>query len=408
VSAVRGETLRELARRVFQIALDELDVGAKVARFLPPRPPKTGRVSMVAVGKAAPVMARAALRAWEDRISRALVVVPDGTPVLGLEANVLFAGHPLPDARSVEAAERALVLAAGAERDLLLVLISGGASALLAAPTEGSSLDRQIDLTRALLSSGAPIRYVNMVRRHVSRIKGGGLTRAAYPGRVLAVVTSDIVIGGIHDVGSGPTVPDPTTVEDAQRAVAQWVPAVETPPMVETLKTGEPAARRQRAWVVAGPHDLASALGAGFEREGFDSRSLPPSSEGADEMAAEYLRLSKEIPPRAAWVRAAEPSLAVRSSSPGRGGRSTHLAALVGRALPAGIVFLAGASDGVDGTSGTGGAVVDSTFRALGAHRIDRALSGFDSAALHAEAGTSIPSAPTGKNLADVHVLLRE
>jgi glycerate 2-kinase len=391
-------------------AVHGFDLEARVGEALPPRPPSRARVRVLAVGKAAPAMARGVLRVWSSRVERVLLVAPDGTKVDEGDArvDVVRAGHPLPDARSVDAAARALELARGQAKDLLLVLVSGGASALLCAPGEGVSLDDKIAVTEELLTSGAPIAAFNVVRRHLSRLKGGGLTRAAFPGRVLALVASDVIDGEIYDVGSGPTTPDPTTRQDAEVALARWGPSfARRLSFGETLKADELPARRQRARIVASPTDLAAAVGHALEARGFSCSILRSSNASTETLAREYASLLTEIAPGKAVVRAAEPALAVTHTAPGRGGRCTHLAALVGRDLPEGVVFLAGASDGVDGSSGFGGAVVDSSFRLLGLGRIDRALSRFDSASLHAEAGTGIVLEPSGQNFADVHVLCR-
>ncbi len=394
--------------QAFARAVVQFDLAKRVRDALPPRPPAGARVRLVAAGKAAPAMARGAFEAWSTRIEHALVVIPDGTPA-ELEdprAEVLRASHPLPDVRSCAAAERALELARGAAKDLLLVLVSGGASALLCAPIEGVTLKEKVGVTAALLVSGASIEEINLVRRHLSRIKGGGLARVAAPGRVLAILASDVIGGMACDIGSGPTLPDPTTVDDARVALMRWAPAFATLSLDETLSPGEPAARRQRVKVVAAPNDLAEAVAVRLAEAGFRSRVLPPSTEKAGELASRYERLSYDLTPGCAVVGAAEPRVLV-TSAPGRGGRAGHMAALVGRALREGFVFLAGASDGVDGTSGAAGAIVDASFRSLGEERIDEALRSFDTARLHEEAGTAIVLGPTGKNFADVHILCR-
>lgn len=400
---------RQLVVAAFRRAVEGFDLATLVARALPPRPPTRARVRVLAVGKAAPAMARGALSAWSARIDHTLIVLPDGTPCEEGDARVelLRAGHPLPDARSVAAASRVFSLACEGARDLLVVLVSGGASSLLCAPIEGVTFQDKLEVTRALLRSGAPIEDINVARRHLSRVKGGGLARAAVPGRVLALLASDVMGGQAHDVGSGPTVTDPTTVSDARVALERWAPSFATLPLQETLKPGEEAARRQRAKVVASSGDLAEAVALRLRDERLSCRVLPPSSEGAGELASEYVERCKELRPRCAMVRAAEPRVAVTAAPPGKGGRAGHVAALVGRRLPEGFVFLAGASDGVDGTSGSAGAIVDATFRSLGERRIEDALRAFDTASLHEEAGTAIQLGPTGKNFADVHVLCR-
>jgi glycerate 2-kinase len=402
-------SVRLIALAAFTRAVEQLDLAARVARALPPKPPARARVRVIAAGKAAPEMARGVLSVWSSRVEHTLIVAPDGTPCDEGDAclQVLRAGHPLPDARSVAAAERALTLARRDANDLLVVLISGGASALLCAPIEGVTLADKVGVTEALLASGAPIEDMNLVRRHLSRIKGGGLTRAAAPGRVLALLASDVIGGQAHDIGSGPTVSDPTTVDEARAALVRWATSFSRLPLHETLEPGEPAARRQRARIIATPNDLAEGVGRLLTREGLASRVLPASSDGAEELAAEYERTCAVLAPGSAVVRAAEPRIALTSNRPGRGGRASHMAALVGRRLRDGFVFLAGASDGVDGTSGSAGAVVDGSFRSMGVARIEEALAAFDTARLHEEAGTAIHLEPTGKNFADVHILVR-
>jgi glycerate 2-kinase len=402
-------SVRLVALAAFTRAVEELDLAAHVVSALPPKPPSRARVRVIAAGKAAPEMARGLRSVWSSRVEHTLIVAPDGTPCDegDTRLEVLRAGHPLPDARSVAAAERALSFAREDAKDLLVVLISGGASALLAAPIDGVTLADKVGVTKALLVSGAPIEGVNLVRRHLSRIKGGGLTRAAAPGRVLGLLASDVIGGQAHDIGSGPTASDPTTVDEARAALLRWAPSFSQLPMQETLGPGEPAARRQRAQIIATPTDLAEAVARLLTRGGFVSRVLPASSGGADELAAEYERTCTQLAPGSAVVRAAEPRIAVGTAGPGKGGRAGHVAALVGRRLRDGFVFLAGASDGVDGSSGSAGAVVDGSFRSIGDARIDEALAAFDTARLHEEAGTAIRLGPTGKNFADVHVLLR-
>ena len=158
-------------------------------------------------------------------------------------------------------------------------------------------------------------------------------------------------------------------------------------------------AHRLRARIVASPEALARALG----RE-LGARVLAPSQADVEALAAEYVARAKRFAPGAAIVRAAEPSVTLRGRA-GRGGRSTHLAALVARDLPPGVTFAAIATDGVDGSSGTGGAIVDARL----ARRTDleAAIDAFDTGPLHVRAGTALPAAPSGHNLADVHVLVR-
>ena len=173
-----------------------------------------GKVAVVAVGKAAVAMARAAEERLDWRLTKGLAVT---TGEASLErVRVRSAGHPLPDERGLAAAVEVESLARSLARDdLLLVLLSGGASALLPAPAEGLSLADKALTTSLLLRSGASIHELNAVRKHLSRLKGGGLARAAAPARVIALVLSDVVGDDLSTIGSGPTEPDPTTFAQA-------------------------------------------------------------------------------------------------------------------------------------------------------------------------------------------------
>lgn len=421
-------------------ALSRLAPSARVAGALPDRPPRAGAprrsgapraVSVVAIGKAAPSMARGAIERWGDAIADVLVVTTDGTDVASVardpRVEILVAAHPLPDRRSARAAERCLARARScADRDrLLLVLVSGGASSLVCAPSDGVSLRDKRAVTRAMIASGASIQEINVVRKHLSRIKGGGLARAAFPARVVTLASSDVIGGAVADVGSGPSVADASSVARARRLLARYAPRYAALPLAATGRAPNAAIGR----IVASPEELARAVarelraprsegraprGEGRAPRGeidsggaraFRVRVLEPSQGSVDRLAREYVEAARRLRAGTAIVRAAEPSLAVPDGA-GRGGRSTHLAALVGLELPRGATFLAAATDGVDGASGTGGAVVDATFvRRAGEAAVRRALARYDAGAIHLAAKTALPLRPSGHNLADIHVL---
>jgi len=407
--------LAERLRGALRGALASFDVAALVRDALPPSPPSPGRTRVVAIGKAAPAMARGAIARWGGGVERLLVVAPRGLAcdLAGPNVEVAFASHPVPDASSERAAALALDLAAfaprraaggdGPELGALVVLLSGGASALACAPRAPIDLATKADVTRALLASGASIGEMNAVRRHLSRIKGGGLARAAWPAETTAYLVSDVIGGAVFDVGSGPTVPDPTTREAALAVLLRFAPAYASLPLAETLKDGDAEAARQRATLLLEPEDLARAAARSL-----GARLLPPSTASVGELASEYAAIARDLAPGEAVVRVAEPSLHVTAPSPGRGGRSCHLAAVVAPRLPPGVAFLAGASDGVDGSSDTGGAIVDAAFLArVGAVDYAAAIARFDTGTAHLAAGTAIPCGPTGINLCDLHILAR-
>jgi hydroxypyruvate reductase len=421
-SGVRSTELE----RVFEKVLGELDL-ATLTRNVLARAPRAGTPArVVAIGKAAPAMAAGAVERWGSAIESCLVVAPDNTDTDALlrsasrarisdRLTVLHAAHPFPDARSVVAARACLAAVTCEAPRSILVLVSGGASALVCAPSAGITLRDKQTITRAMLKSGASVQDVNVVRKHLSRIKGGGLLRAAAPNRVLTVIASDVIGGSPADVGSGPSVPDASTMVEARRLLRRHAPSFVDVPLVKTVSAAAMAGARPK--VVASPEKLARVF-ARLLRETFDTldvRVLPPSQASAEALAAEYVRLARRGSRPRAFVRGAEPSTLVPTRA-GRGGRSTHVAALVGRALgaePRGqhVVFGAFATDGVDGASTTGGAVIGDGFAAavahrLGPHALDRAIAAFDTGTLHRAMGTARPSAPTGHNLADLHVLV--
>jgi glycerate 2-kinase len=389
--------------RAFRRALAGIDLSARVRHAVSIDVPASGDVDVLSIGKAAPSMASGALAALGPRAGRVLIVAPDGARVSVPGADALLAAHPLPDVRSVRAAERALSFVATARSRVVLVLISGGASSLVCAPY-GMTLARKVAITRALLHANVTISDVNTVRRHLSWIKGGGLAREARV-PLVTLLASDVIRGGAHDVGSGPSVADPTTCADARAILERHLHL--HPRLRETLAPRDARAPHRRARIVASPLTMARALASELERAGLRVRVLAAATRDIARFASEYARWAHSLAAGEAIVRAAEPTVSVNVSRPGRGGRSSHLAAMVARSLPRDVAFLAGATDGVDGSSRAAGAVVDARFMDVGVTKVERALATFDTATLHERSGTAIVTGPTGHNLADVHVLAR-
>lgn len=351
---------REAVLDAFRAACARVDLRSRVRDALGE---PSGPIVVIAAGKAARAMF-AGVRGF----SRALVVVPHGViaPVRhDPRITYLWASHPLPDESSLRAADAVLALAASNEPGERVFLISGGASSLLCAPSAGLDLARKRAVALALLHADASIAEVNVVRRHLSRIKGGALARACGERDRRTLIVSDVIDGGAHDVGSGPTVRDPTTVEDAARIAARY--GLGDLPWIETSKTEE------RFDVIAEPSLFATLM-----REELARRGLAHAE-----------------------VTMAEPALRIPAHA-GRGGRCTHAAALASLTLEPGELFAALATDGVDGSSETGGAIVEGALE--GARE---AIESFDTATLHIAAGTAVPKGMTGINFSDVHVRIR-
>ncbi|WP_437993761.1 DUF4147 domain-containing protein [Sorangium sp. So ce145] len=420
------DELRAALVAAFRAGLTELDPARLVERALDAEAgAHRGRVFVIAAGKAAPGMAQGALRRWGDRIAGGLVVTV-AAPALAARdettsladpeeaalrpLRVMRAAHPIPDARSVDAAEAALAVAAAlGPEDLLIALLSGGASALLAAPPPGVPLADKQAVVAELLEAGAPIQDVNLVRRHLSRIKGGRLAAAAAPARVLTLLMSDVVGGLPHDVGSGPTVPDPTRVEQALAALDRWAPrfARLAPAFSESLKPAD--ARRLEARVLADPDKLAERVAAALaDRAGLRATAAPAEDGDARAIVERRLALARTLAPGEAVVIPCEPTLALPAHR-GAGGRAGWIALAALRGLPPDVALLCAASDGVDGSSGAAGAAVArAAAAAMDDRTIDAALARFDDAVVHRALGTRVETGPTGHNLTDLHIVARD
>jgi glycerate 2-kinase len=368
------------------------------ARVLPPHlpaPPPGGTV-LLALGKAAVPMARAVEARWQGPLS-GLAVAPRGGDGALQRVEVTTAAHPVPDESSVTAAGRLLALAADAgPDDLVLVLLSGGASALACLPGAGLALADKQRLTRDLLRSGAGVREINCVRRHLSRFKGGRLAAAAAPARLLTLAISDVAGDAPEDVGSGPTAADPTSVGDARAALARHGIAAPARGWSETPRQ-VPGAWR----LVASGADALEAAAAEARRLGYTVRLLECEGE-AREAGHAHAALALAAAPGTAFISGGELTVTVRG--PGRGGPNQEyaLAAAIALGGRRGISGLAADTDGIDGASEAAGAF----FASGGAPGGAAALAANDSGAWFAARGDLFVTGPTGTNVSDLRILL--
>jgi glycerate-2-kinase len=384
-----------------------------------------GPVLLLAAGKAAAAMASRAAVVLGPALVRGVVVLPHGAPSAALPAGVdiLRAAHPVPDAGSRAAAERLLAEAAAAESGtLILALLGGGASALLAAPAEGLSLGDKQEVTAALLASGASIHEVNTVRRACSRVKGGGLRRAAAGAAGLwTLLLSDVVGDDPVTIASGPTVPNPSGADDAlavlaRHGLAERVPAITR--RLETMRAGPaPAASRFGAAgtpvvVVGGNRTAVDAAAQAARARGYDvdvvAEPIAGDAASAGRALARRLRAG-ERGKRRALVAGGEPT--VRVVPGGRGGRAQHLAlAAATEVQGTSAVLLAAGTDGVDGPTDAAGACVDGgtvdRAAALGMD-IDAALAATNTHPLLERLQALVHTGPTGTNVTDLVVALR-
>src|SRR6202140_31535 len=357
---------------------------APPSQCLPPNLPETpprGRLIVLAAGKAAGSMTQAAERHYLGRIAESrlagIAVTRHGYGRPTRHIAVVEAGHPVPDEAGLKGTERALALAAAAgEDDLVLVLLSGGASANWIAPAAGISLAEKQTVTRALLRSGAAIGEMNTLRKHLSRIKGGPLAPLAFPAKLITLAISDVPGDDPSVIGSGPTVPDPTTLEDARAIVARFrldLPAAVGralgDPGNETPKPGDSIFAGSDYRIVARPADALRAAQGRAIAAGYECVVLGDRLQGeAREVAAEHARLTPDFSAeRRRVVILSGGELTVTLQGQGRGGPNQEYALALAIQLDGapGISARPADSDGTDGGSGRpddpAGAFVDPT-----------------------------------------------
>lgn len=397
------------------------------------------RIFAVGFGKASARMAAGLEAVLGARLAGGFVATGEGQAA-GLERlHILEAGHPIPDARSEAAAAAILGLGPSlggvlSGRDLVIVLVSGGGSAMLCAPAEGLSLADKAAATSLLLASGAAISEVNCLRKHLSAVKGGRLAAALAPATVIALVLSDVVGDELDAIASGPTVPDPTSFADAIGIARRYGIAETLPSAVlahleagaaglipDTPKPGDPAFARTRT-ILLGTNRLAlAAAEAEARRLGYNSLVLSSRVTGeAREIALVYLGIGKDIAASdfplakpACLISGGETTVSLRGK--GRGGRNQEMVlaflTALGRAPHGGegLCFLSAGTDGRDGPTDAAGACCGlETYRAALAAGLDPAafLADNDSYGFFGKVGGLITTGPTGTNVCDVQVLV--
>jgi hydroxypyruvate reductase len=409
---------RALLRALFDAAVGAAQPERVLPPFLPD--PPSGRLVVTGAGKAAAAMARSVEDHWPGPLS-GLVVTRHGYGVPCARIQVLEAAHPVPDSAGQEAARRILGLAAGlGAEDLMLCLISGGGSALLALPHPDLALADKQALSRALLASGAPIADINIVRRHLSAIKGGRLAAAAHPAKVVTLLISDVPGDDPAAIASGPTIGDATSCADAlavlrryKIAVPAHVSALLRSGRGETIKPHDPRLAANKVHVIATPRQ---SLAAAAKACPVPAHILGDAIEGearavAQAQAALALAIARgEGPhkPPCVLLSGGETSVTLRGQ--GRGGRNAEFALALAIALEgqARIYALAADTDGVDGMDEVAGAIVtpDTLARAR-AKGMDarRYLADNDAHRFFAGLGDQVITGPTMTNVNDFRAI---
>jgi glycerate 2-kinase len=420
--------LRRQALAIFKAALRASNPAEAVARRLSREDPtRYRRIYVIGAGKAGAAMARAAERALGRRIEGGLLNVKDGHVARLRRIELNECGHPVPDQRGVDGARRIAEIAAGAGADdLVLCLISGGASALLPLPADPITLDEKQEVTKLLLGSGATIHEINAVRKHISQIKGGQLARLGYPAQVLSLLLSDVIGDNIDVIGSGPTAPDASTFALA-RAVLEKYGIFDRAPaaireridggmrgrILETPKPGDPIFARVRNVVIGGNRLAVDAAAARAKQLGFRTMVLSTFIEGETrEIAHMHAAIAKEIvhagrplKPPACVITGGETTVTIRGD--GLGGRNQEFvlsAAMDISGLP-NVVVLSAGTDGSDGPTDAAGAIADGRTFARNP-RAAEFLAQNNSYHYFESLGDLVKTGPTNTNVMDVRVIL--
>ncbi len=389
------------------------------------------RVLVVGAGKAGAPMARALENLLGERIDDGAIVVKEGHGLPLDHVRIHEASHPVPDGRGIRGAEEILALVKEAgERDLVICVISGGGSALLVAPAEGVTLEDKQEVTRLLLACGADIHEINTVRKHLSRAKGGGLARLAYPATVVSLILSDVIGDDLNVIASGPAVPDTSTFADARGVFQKYDIWDRVPKSVrhriqlglagdfeDTPKAGDAVFRRCYSELVGTNIQALIAAGRAAQGLGYQPLILSSTVEGeAREVVKMFTAFAKEV--RSSGNPLAAPACilcggetTVTIQGEGKGGRNQEFA-LASAMIIAGmdnVLVLSGGTDGTDGPTDAAGAIADgrtiARAEAIGLDPLD-CLRRNDAYHFFQPLQDLIITGPTRTNVSDVYMLL--
>lgn len=366
---MKNEQAAEILQDIFQHAVDSARAGPAILSNLPEKP--RGRCVVIGAGKASAAMAAAVDAAWPDVDVSGVLVTRYGYAVPAGRIRIIEAAHPVSDSMSEVAAMLIVEALRGLTcDDLVLALISGGGSALMALPAPGLTLKDKQAITRALLHSGANITEMNLVRRHLSAVKGGKLARMAQPARIVSLIISDVPGDNPTDVASGPTVADDSTPPDALRVLQRY--GIQAPEPVHRLLS-QPAgpvesAANSEVKLIATPQLALQAAALAVRKHGLTPLILGDAIEGESrEVATVMAGIAKSVKlyghpvsGPAVLLSGGETTVTVNNGQYGKGGRNTEFSLSLACALQGecGIWAIAGDSDGIDGTEDAAGALV--------------------------------------------------
>jgi glycerate 2-kinase len=420
--------LRRHALSIFRAALAAASPADAVIQYLERRNfDRFENIFVIGSGKAGASMAQAAERVLGRRITAGLMNVKDGNTARLRRIELNPSGHPVPDERGVAGAERIAEMAeAAGARDLVLCLISGGASALMPAPAPPITLEEKQSVTRLLLACGANIHEINCVRKHISRIKGGQLARLAAPAAVEALLLSDVIGDDTGVIGSGPAAPDASTFADAAAILEKYGIAGRVPASIreriaaglcggvpETPKPGDPLFRRVRNTVIGSNRLALDAAARRARALGFRTLVLASEIEGETReiarmhaaIARQIVKSGQPVRPPACIITGGETTVTLKGE--GLGGRNQEFAlaaALDIAGLPNVVVFSAG-TDGSDGPTDAAGAMADGETLTRNPNARGF-LEANDSYHYFESVGDLVKTGPTNTNVMDVRLVL--
>ena len=415
--------LRKAASRIFRAALKAADPAEAVRRHFASPPGKYDRIFVVGAGKATASMARAIERILGKRITGGLLNIKHGHAARLTRIEQNECGHPIPDEAGVRGAQRIAAIARDATaRDLVICLISGGASALLPLPAPQIALAEKQATTNLLLGCGATIHEINAVRKHISAIKGGQLAALASPAHVVSLILSDVIGDNLDVIGSGPTSPDAATFDTARsvfdkygvwnkvpRAVRVRFESGSRGKIAETPKSLDNVDNR-----IIGSNRLAlDAAAREAKALGFKTLILSSTIEGETrEVAGMHAAIAREmrqsgnpLKPPACIISGGETTVTLLGK--GKGGRNQEfaLAAAVGIAGLKDVLIFSAGTDGTDGPTDAAGAQADGMTFSRGPEALRR-LANNDSYSFFAQLNDLIMTGPTGTNVMDIHLIL--
>ena len=418
--------LRKDAKAIMSAAFAAADPTAAVERALRNRQDldQYDRIFVVGAGKASGTMARAVEQMLGDRIAAGCVNGKDGESTKLRRIELRLCGHPVPDERGLAGAKRiAEICAEAGERDLVICLFSGGASALMPYPAPPITLAEKQETTKVLLASGAEIQEINTVRKHLSAIKGGQLARLAAPAKVLSLILSDVVGDDPSVIASGPTTPDSSTFEDSWAVLKRYDLTGRVPGRVrerlkqgaqESPKPGDPIFDSVENCVIGSNQKSLDAAARAAKELRYKTLILSSSLQGETrDVARVHAAIARQIREHgqpihrpACVISGGETTVTIRGE--GRGGRNQEfaLAAAIDIAGMEDTLILSVGTDGTDGPTDAAGAIADGTTLQRSQRSAGEALAANDSYTFFEELGDLVITGSTGTNVMDLHLIL--